>query len=309
MTIPPAHRRLVPRTPRKDPAEDLDVTLPRVVIDVEEDPGDAADFTDRQPQLDPSESLEITIRQHDDADDDVDAAETLAVMTAQVAELDEPFDPAVDITADPDRDHKQIDPNAFADLEPTSLKPSSSPGVEDRPIAQMSLAERGLLSTIAEGHEKSRLVYVDWLERRGEKARAEFLRLDHAFVAMSRNDPQYADAFRRLRDLASHISVDWRSRVARSAIEGCMASGGQCPRYWRALPPDGDDVRDCGICGEQVFYCVTMDLARARLQNGELVAVDITCERYANDLAPQCASCHSQVPAATRFCPHCGRAQ
>jgi uncharacterized protein (TIGR02996 family) len=161
------------------------------------------------------------------------------------------------------------------------------------------------------GHEASRLKYCDWLDRRGESARAEFLRLDHALASMSPEHPRYEATRHRLCEVAPQISVDWRSRVARSLIENCTAYGAGCPGYWRALPATSDDVRQCGACGDHVYYCVTIELARARVQQGQRVAVDATCERYAGDLhaGAVCGSCHYQVPPGTRFCPQCGRAQ
>ncbi|HEU0032647.1 MAG TPA: zinc-ribbon domain-containing protein [Kofleriaceae bacterium] len=215
------------------------------------------------------------------------------------------------------QDLVEIDANAFAELEPTSLKPAtgSITGLEDRPLTHISPAEIGFLAAMAEGHEPSRLKYIDWLERRGERARAEFLRLDHELFTMNPKDIRYDDTYQRLRECAERISVDWRSRVARSLIEGCMTPGGQCPTYWRSLPATADDVRQCTACGEHVFYCVTMELARMRLAQGQLVAIDVTCQRWPGDLqasamiVPHCGSCGAQVPQGTRFCPHCGQPQ
>ncbi len=201
------------------------------------------------------------------------------------------------------------DANAFADSEPTSLKQTSAPGVEDRPTAHLSPAELGLLSAMSEGHEPSRLKYVDWLDRRGESARAEFLRLDYALASMSSEHPRYEATRRRLVEVAPRISVDWRSRVARSLIENCTAYGAGCPAYWRALPSTSDDVRGCAACGDQVYYCVTIDLARARVAQGQRVAIDATCDRYIGDLEPVCVACHLPVPANNRFCPQCGHAR
>lgn len=203
--------------------------------------------------------------------------------------------------------HVDPDPDAFSDLEPTALK-SSPTFAEDRPTTHISPAERGLLAAMAEGHEASRLVYMNWLERRGEKQRAEFLRLDHALATMDPRDIRHADAASRLRALAQNISVDWRSRVARSRIEGCGDATGSCPGFWRALPAESDDVRTCGVCNHQVFYCVSIDLARSRVHAGQRVAIDIAAERAPDDLLQQCTRCRSAVPQGNRFCPHCGHA-
>jgi hypothetical protein len=204
-----------------------------------------------------------------------------------------------------------VDANAFSDSEPTSLKAPTSPDAEDRPMTHISPAEIGLLAAMAEGHEASRMVYMKWLEKRGEVVRAEFLRLDAALAQMSPEDPRYPAARRRILELAPRIGIDWRSRVSRSLIEGCTTTTGRCPSYWRALPTDSDDVRHCNVCNDNVFYCVSIDLARSRRTAGQRVAVDLSVERYHGDLDARsvCVSCRAQVPANTRFCPHCGSAQ
>jgi uncharacterized protein (TIGR02996 family) len=347
MSNPPAHRRLVPRTTRKAPAQepdpdpdDLDVTAKHVIIDVPDsrDPDvplpsdsleaealeieslDAEIETSEHAKVDAGESLEMTVQRHvdvedseeplDSVDEDVDAAETFAFQQQQqAAQLAQHPSPLANLTVD----HvSRIAPdNSFADSEPTNLKSSSlsgAPGVEDRPMAHVSPAEIGLLAAMSEGHEPSRLKYVDWLDRRGERSRAEFLRLDHALVTMSPDDVRHAWTRQRLAELAAKVSVDWRSRVARSLIENCTAYGSGCPAYWRALPADSDDVRRCNSCKSEVYYCVTIELARARVQNGQRVAVDITCDRWVGDLDPHCTACRQPVPAHTRFCPHCGNA-
>jgi len=198
--------------------------------------------------------------------------------------------------------------DAFADSEPTGLKQASVPGLEDRPTAHLSPAELGLLSAMSEGHEPSRLKYCEWLDRRGEKSRAEFLRLDYALATMSPEHPKYDSTRRRMCEVAPHISVDWRSRVARSLIENCTAYGSGCPAYWRALPATSDDVRQCSACGDQVYYCVTIELARARVKQGQRVAVDATCTREIGDLEHVCVACHARVPPNNRYCPQCGHA-
>lgn len=201
------------------------------------------------------------------------------------------------------------DVNAFSDFEPTALKAPHNPDAEDRPMTHVSPAERGLLAAMSEGHEASRMIYVNWLERRGEVVRAEFLRLDCVLAQISPEDPRYAGTRRRLLELAPRISIDWRSRVARSLIEGCTTTTGRCPAYWRALPSEADDVRGCSVCGDQVYYCVSIDLARSRIAAGQRVAVDLTVDRFHGDLESVCRSCHAHVPPGTRFCPHCGSAR
>ncbi len=362
MSIPPAHRRLVPRKTHKEP-DDLEATVKNVVIQVDE-PADEDNRRSRDSMemtvlreatadVDMPESIEPTAERHIEVsaadeiadDDDDDASETMALQqvpahfvaeTNPFADGDEPTalkpagspsvrpGPPLDRRA-PDRNERNApiqagrgiagrlntqqaadEDNGFADSEPTSLKQQSQLGMEDRPTAHLSPAEVGLLSAMSEGHEPSRLKYVDWLERRGEHTRAEFLRLDYALAAMPQEHPRYEPTRHRMREIAPLISVDWRSRVARSLIENCGAFGVGCPAYWRALPSDTDDVRRCSNCADDVYYCVSLDLARSRVQQGQRVAVDVTCDRFTGDLAPACGACHAQVPPNTRFCPHCG---
>lgn len=356
MGNPPAHRRLVPRVPKKETPreapEDLEVTAQRVIeIEIQSDvdlprhmPVGSVDFAD--------ESLEMTAVRVNAAAADPADVEDFDEMTAQ-RQVDRSFEPPLadeldDFVDDDDAGetsahlpqvHGQapqrgslahllaeravpqfddvaeqatgIDANAFADSEPTSLKAPTSPDAEDRPMTHISPAEIGLLAAMSEGHEASRMVYMKWLEKRGEIARAEFLRLDAALAQISPEDPRYPPTRRRLLELAPRIGIDWRSRVSRALIEGCTTTTGRCPAYWRALPNDADDVRTCGVCGDSVFYCVTIALARSRASAGQRVAVDMTVDRYHGDLAPSavCTSCYAEIPSQTRFCPHCGRAQ
>jgi len=334
MGNPPAHRRLVPRVPKKkEPAEDLEVTSERVILIEQSDidlprnlPAGSVDLADESLEMTavranfippPDDLDEMTAQrvldpppQFVDDFDDSDASETSAHIPRRETlahMLAEKAIPSFDEVGGQLADHG-IDANAFADSEPTSLKAPTSPDAEDRPMAHVSPAERGLLAAMSEGHEASRMVYVNWLERRGEVVRAEFLRLDCILAQMSPEDPRYAHSRRRLLELAPRISIDWRSRVSRSLIEGCTTTTGRCPAYWRALPSDSDDVRSCGVCNERVFYCVTIDLARSRVASGQRIALDMTVDRFHNDLESRCGSCGSQVPSGTRFCPHCGRA-
>ncbi len=351
MGNPPAHRRLVPRVPKKeakrDVPEDLEVTSQRVIeIEMESDvdlprnmPLGSVDLADESlemtavranflPPPDADDFDEMTAQrvvdpQIDDDSDFVedDAGETSAHIPRQ--ELGQPrnretlahmlaeraipnFDDIANQLVD-----TGPDANAFSDSEPTALKAPTSPDSEDRPMTHVSPAERGLLAAMSEGHEASRMVYMKWLEKRGEIVRAEFLRLDAALAQMSPEDPRYAHTRRRLLELSPRISIDWRSRVSRALIEGCTTTTGRCPAYWRALPNDTDDARNCNVCGDNVYYCVGIDLARSRVASGQRVAVDMTVDRYHGDLeAPgKCTSCQSHVPHNTRFCPHCGRSQ
>jgi uncharacterized protein (TIGR02996 family) len=342
MTVPPAHRRLVPRGPKgpRGPTEpdDFEETtehpkLDRAAVaaaasedDASPDPASSLEMTARRPMLEPEDALDVELtletRALDQSADDsfhqmtVERVRPISqpgddvLETARAASPDDEEPPPLDKVPSAPRFSESV-MRGLGDgdflNEPTGFERDSESEIEDRAMAHVSPAERGLLAAMSEGHEPSRLVYADWLARRGEVARAEFLRLDHALVAMSPLDERFLWSLHRLRELAPQISVDWRSRVARSAIEGCLARGVACPGEWRRLPTDHDDVRTCGACGEAVYYCATIQLAQELIQQGQRVAIDITCNRWSGDLGKQCASCRGHIPPDTRFCPHCGR--
>ncbi|MEO8701140.1 MAG: zinc ribbon domain-containing protein [Kofleriaceae bacterium] len=333
------------RDVRAKPEDSLELEMTsiharRMAVDADLHDGlDGLDLTTQRKVGSPSELDDIAppppIDDRED-DDDHDAGETFAIpMRAAAAFMPAPVQPEGFVLPPPNPDamafaraskspvkfaaasqhvieqpvaqhlHDDLDPNAFADLEPTSLKAPMHTDTEERPTTHISPAERGLLAAMSEGHEASRTVYMNWLERRGEKQRAEFLRVEQTLAAMTPVDIRYEQIQDHLRALAQKISIDWRSRVSRSLIEGCSATA--CPAYWRALPADADDVRTCAGCGSQVFYCVNVELARGRLQSGQRVALDVTAPRMPHDLEPHCAGCGMQLPLGTRFCPHCGR--
>ena len=192
-------------------------------------------------------------------------------------------------------------------MEPTRIQQPIHE-MEDRPTTNLDPGERGLLAAIAEGSEPSRLKYADWLQRHGESARAEFLRVDCELAASNPNDPKFERLLERRHDLSSRISVDWRSRVSRAPIEGCSAFDRPCPGRWAALSSaEADDVRPCGICHKDVYYCATIQLAQGRVRNGDPVAIDVTCQRWPGDLGGTCVQCNAFVPSEARFCPHCGQ--
>lgn len=205
----------------------------------------------------------------------------------------------------------------YGDYDPTSLRMPDEllapevlppePG-ELEPMAAISPAEIGLLAAMAEGHEQSRIVYMNWLERRGDTRRAEFLRIDYALATMSAHDLRRVELQTQLRDLAQYINVEWRSRVSRGRIENCPHAAAGCPQYWRQLPAIADDVRTCGPCGHAVYYCESIDIARTRVQAGQRVVVDLLVERTVEDLShTPCPTCQAKIPVGTRFCGHCGR--
>jgi len=160
--------------------------------------------------------------------------------------------------------------------------------VDDDDTLEVDATELRLLAAIAQRDETSRIVYADWLEDQGEAVRAEFLRAQDLLVATAVDDPLFRERSDRMRELAAAIDVSWRYKVARPLIENCMAVEFECPRDWGSLATtEKRNVRYCGSCEKQVFYCSTVDDARRHTQRGHCVAVDIVPLRHPRDLEPE----------------------
>jgi RNA polymerase sigma factor (sigma-70 family) len=174
-----------------------------------------------------------------------------------------------------------------------------------------SLVERELLKEIEAGDDASLLVYADWLERQGDPARAELLRLQHALDSASPDAPGFERATDRLRELAAHVDLGWRSRIASCPIEGCAKPDASCPKRWSALPrTDREGVRRCGACDRGVYYCGSVFEARAHVAHGAGVAIDVTSARWHDDLsAPYgryvCERCRIDLGWGFDRCPRC----
>jgi uncharacterized protein (TIGR02996 family) len=151
-------------------------------------------------------------------------------------------------------------------------------------------AEHELLAAIARHDEASRLVYADFLEARGEVARAEFLRLQQVLVGTPPTDAAgkrlWKSRSKRLRELAEHVGEEWRIAVARPLVENCDAHFDfACPMEWGQLTETAEpDVRACNLCDELVYYSTSIAAARRHAAMNRCVAVDITVERRPDDL-------------------------
>jgi uncharacterized protein (TIGR02996 family) len=140
--------------------------------------------------------------------------------------------------------------------------------------------------------DDDRLVYCDWLEERGFDDRAEFLRLQIKLRTMSVKDPAFQPASKRLHVLGMDLDVDWRTIVARPAIDNCnFRFELRCPKQWDALAPTSNPkVRHCDSCARDVIYCGTILEARQVARTGGCVAIDINVDRRPDDLEePQMA--------------------
>ncbi len=151
------------------------------------------------------------------------------------------------------------------------------------------IEERFLAAIATNQDAASRQVYADWLEERGDVARAEFLRLQESLVGLSLDEavePEALARATRLRELAASIDMRWRYEVARPAVEGCETRFNfNCPREWSAMAEtERKDVRHCNACNKHVYYAATVEIARDHVEAGACVVVDILPRRSHGDL-------------------------
>src|SRR4051812_21032572 len=86
-----------------------------------------------------------------------------------------------------------------------------------------------------------RVVYADWLEQRGDAAKAELVRL--LSVAPREGSPERA----RIRELGAQLPNAWFAILSRTPIDGCEQQLRRaCSQRWESLAPtDQPDVRHC----------------------------------------------------------------
>jgi uncharacterized protein (TIGR02996 family) len=169
-----------------------------------------------------------------------------------------------------------------------AIEEEEGPTTEWFPAPPLDPVEERLIAAISGRDHASRVVYADWLEERGEVARAEFLRIQDRLIGMAAEDPAFREGRERLEELARGIDVEWRFAVGRPAIEGCLAFQLQCPREWGSLAPtDRADVRLCDACNRQVVYCDSLREARAHASAGDCIAVDAAVPRRPGDLVEE----------------------
>lgn len=153
----------------------------------------------------------------------------------------------------------------------------------EREVPALAVQEAALLDALSGGDEAARGVYADWLEGHGREAEAEYLRAEEELAAIAPYHVRWDPVTGRLRQLAGLTALDWRRRVAHRALEGCELQ--RCPRYWsRMRSIGGDNVRICGACDRDVFYCTTLDEALRRIDVGGGVVVDAALVRSNGDL-------------------------
>jgi len=147
--------------------------------------------------------------------------------------------------------------------------------------------EQQLIDAIVGGDSVSRMVYADWLEERGQTARAELLRLQELLADIDATDSdrrtQFQHAVRRLGELASDIDPEWRLHVGRPEVERCRHASAGCTQNWGTLTPTGDPrVRSCTTCKENVYYASSCAEGSAHARAGRCFVVDLVELRRSN---------------------------
>lgn len=127
----------------------------------------------------------------------------------------------------------------------------------------ISAEEAALVDAIVTGDVASRMIYADWLEGRGDLARADIVR------RLAEGGPPDHEVLLAL----APTNVRWRARVLEPTIEHCPDDG--CPRHWGALERSGRaDVRRCDRCAKLALYCVNAAQAAEHRRAGGVVVYD-----------------------------------
>jgi uncharacterized protein (TIGR02996 family) len=143
---------------------------------------------------------------------------------------------------------------AIRDITPPLFEASYNP---------ISAEEAALVDAIVTGDVASRMIYADWLEGRGDLARADIVR------RLAEGGPPDHE----LRLALAPTNVRWRARVLEPTIEGCPDDG--CPRHWGALERSGRaDMRRCDRCAKLALYCVNAAQAAEHRRAGGVVVYD-----------------------------------
>jgi uncharacterized protein (TIGR02996 family) len=107
-----------------------------------------------------------------------------------------------------------------------------------------------------------RMVYGDWLEDRGELARAAFVRGTEML------SDQHA--------VVETTSLAWRAVTSHERV---ACDGLRCARRWDALEPIADDelARRCPICGKTARYLDDLGKMGSCQVLGEIPVLDVAC--------------------------------
>lgn len=161
--------------------------------------------------------------------------------------------------------------------------------------AALEPVERQFLSAIASGDDACRVVYADWLEERGDLARAGFLRAQAILARPGARVSARAAASHQLEQLAPDLEIAWRLAVRRPGIAHCAAFGFRCDRVWSSLSSTGHAaLRQCGACDRRVRRCRTGDEMRHYSGRGVCVVLD-------DDGDPAALEDSQRLPAQLRY--------
>ena len=138
-----------------------------------------------------------------------------------------------------------------------------TPPLFEASYAPISAEEAALVDAIVTGDVATRMIYADWLEGRGDLARADIVR------RLAEGAELDSDLLLAL----APTNVRWRARVLEPPIEKCKK--GDCPRHWGALERSGRaDVRRCDRCAKLALYCVNAAQAAEHQKAGGVVVYD-----------------------------------
>ncbi|HEU0032169.1 MAG TPA: TIGR02996 domain-containing protein [Kofleriaceae bacterium] len=149
---------------------------------------------------------------------------------------------------------------------PRPLAPPRSPGPPPpppppEPPPAHDPTERELLATLAEqpADDATRAVYADFLEQRGELAKASFVRGTETLAELSQ--------------IANATVPAWRAITSNRRVACTMSD---CPRRWIEFASVTSDPRErrCQRCGATIRYCANGDEARDARLRGEIVVFD-----------------------------------
>lgn len=169
-------------------------------------------------------------------------------------------------------------------LAPEGGRPSLDAGPSTPRVAPaLEPAEEAFLARLrgAPDDDATRRAYAGWLEERGQRIKAEFLRLQCALAAYPDDDrPEPLAIAERARAISPTSDAPWRAIAGRPAIERCDAGGDACPRRWSRLAlTDDDGARRCHACRRDVFFCATLLDVQRRGEQRQRVVFDASLER------------------------------
>ncbi|MBM4782769.1 MAG: hypothetical protein GQE15_34260 [Archangiaceae bacterium] len=139
-------------------------------------------------------------------------------------------------------------------------------------------------SAVEPDSDEVRLVRADELEEQGHDLEARWVRLE-CHVARSFG-PDRAPLQQTLGVLSAELGPERVADLSRAPIDACpMVVGGRCPGRWNALEPLTGVRRTCHECGTSVVHVLDVQRAQEVVSDGGTVAIDVSAERAADDLA------------------------